>query len=166
MQSNIKKAGSNLNNLFQQALTEEGVLLGWEDSGASWLSSPQPFPCLATNKATSNFSSSTPLGRDPPRVGPALQPWSAGNRCCRHTRSWQALQKLLFEKVNTALHRLTGQVGFFFFSGSQWPELSCCCSAAFSASPSQPVVSMEAEHVGHTTTFLSVRPDFGQAWDL
>lgn len=95
-----------------------------------------------------------------------LQAWSAGKRCLRHTFKWHVLHVLVFENVKTSLHLLTGHVGFFFFLGSQSPDLSCLSKIAFSSSPFWPVVSIDIEHVSHTTTFLLLWSDFGQSWDL
>lgn len=116
---------------------------------------PQSFPFLEA-KAAKNFPFQAPSFAATATAALAclLHSWSAGNRCLRQTLRWQVLQVLQFEKVRICLHLVTGHLGFFFFLGSQFPDLLCLSSNTFwLSSPSWPVVSMEVEHTSQTITF-------------
>lgn len=147
----------------QQALTEG--LAGREDEAR--LLFPQSFPLLPTkavkNLLLASFRSLT-NGCDDEQL--RLQAWSAGNLCLRQTWIRQVLQVVVLEKVKIPLHLFTGQVGFFFFLGSQSPDCSCFCNISLSSSLLQPVVSMDMEQISQTKTFRLFKSDFGHSWDL
>ena len=158
------KSKTHVYDLYQYALTDEGVL--GVDAEPCPLLLPQSFPFLEAI-AAKNLSFHLPLpSTTVAAVAAFLHTWSAGNRCFKHTFNWQVLHVLVFEKVSISLHRLTGQVGFFFFLGSQLPDFSCFSNIAFSSSPSRPVVSIDIEQVSQTTTFLLLWSDFGHSWAL
>lgn len=155
--------------MHQQALTEGAVEVELE-RGPAFLAQSCPF--LEARAAKNlffhpSFAAEGVEGESPP----LLQAWSAGKRCLRHTLMWQVLQVLVLENVRTCLQRFTGQMGFFFLLGSQFPELWCLSKIAASASsscccPIWPVVSMDMEHASQTTTFLLLWSGFGHKWDL
>lgn len=149
---------------YQWALTEGAG--GGEVEARVWF--PQSFPFLEAKAIKNLLLASFPsLAKvEDEEVMCLEQAWSAGNRCFKQILIWQCLQVLELEKVKTSLHRLTGQVGFFFFLGSQSPDFSCFRSIDFSSTPSYPVVSMDVEHISQTTTFRLLCSDLGQSWAL
>lgn len=144
----------------QQALTEG--LAGVEDEAR--LLFPQSLPFLASKAVKNLLLASLTNGCDDEEV--RLQGWSAGNLCLRQTWIRQVLQVLVLEKVKIPLHLLTGQVGFFFFLGSQSPDSSCFRNIALWSSTWQPVVSMDIEQISQTKTIRLLKSDFGHSWDL